>query len=125
MADYNESSITGTAYQRCYRMVIDNPLGGAPVVTCREERITNLADGTQSRLPIGPDIMEPVTPANLDEPFELRNPATGESVGIYTTYQELYIALYSAYWHLALKRDGVIPPYVAPAPEPESEPELI
>lgn len=39
--------------------------------------------------------------------FPLRNPATNEIIeGQTMTYQDLYVGLFSLYWHLALERDA-------------------
>jgi hypothetical protein len=38
--------------------------------------------------------------------FDLRDPTTNEIIpGQTATYQDLYVLLFSIYWHLALQRD--------------------
>ena len=45
MADYKETSISGTAWQRAQMIIISNHLGQLPTVTYQEEAIISLDDG--------------------------------------------------------------------------------
>lgn len=110
MSNYNETSITGQAWTRCTRIVIENPLNGVPAATFIEERAIN-ADGEVTTRPLG-NIVQPFlaeetdgVSANLDETFDLVNPATGEVVG-QATIADVYAMLWSAYRHVAAKRDA-------------------
>lgn len=111
MAEYKESSIAGTSYQRGRSMYFENPRLSTPSLLIREERVTILADR---------EIIEPCgeilkTVDDLSVSFQMRNPQTNQLIeGATMTYQDLYVALYSLYWSLALERDNAalnsIPP---------------
>lgn len=103
--DYRQSTVAGTAYQRARSMYFENPRGANPSLLVREERVTILADR---------EISEPAGEINVTIPveqmateFQLRNPTNNEPVPDGTmTYGDLYVALFSLYWHLAESRDA-------------------
>lgn len=101
MPDYRETSLTGTAWQRCHAIVIFNPRSGSPSVRLEEERVIALADGSELRSPAGA-VVVPFDPARQ---IPLRDPATGELTGESTTFGAAYAILYSAYLAEALARD--------------------
>lgn len=107
MSNYKESAVTGTAWQRCHQIVIDNPLGNTPVVRFDEEEVLTTSTGQTVRRPV-PGISLPFDPA---KPFPLRNPVTGELIpGAASTYGDAYVLLYSAYMAAAEERDAASQP---------------
>jgi hypothetical protein len=108
MANYQESTVTGTTWKRCNKIEIRNPYQGAKLAIFLEEELTSLANGKI--------IQEPST--NIQESFsdpakvvELVDPTTGASLGNTVTYQEIYVILHSLYMQLANERDNPpIPP---------------
>ncbi|MCY1455440.1 hypothetical protein D9M71_725760 [compost metagenome] len=97
---------------RCKYIGIDNPrpLLGVPSVTFAEERVL-LVEGEEVHRPLG-NLVEPFTPEKTSEAFDLIHPESGAVLGS-MTYQELYVALASAYLHVATKRDQAL---AAPPP---------
>jgi hypothetical protein len=99
--NYNESSISGTAYTRCNQVVINNPKGGVPSMAFLEERFIEL--GADS-------IARPVGAINAsfraDGVFQLIDPTTGEPTGTVMTHEQVYAVLYSLYISEALARDA-------------------
>ena len=110
MSDYRETAVTGTAWQRCCQIVIDNPRQGVPTVRFDEESVLALADGTEMRRPMGA-LAVPFDPA---KEIAMCNPATGALTGMTMNYAEVYAVLYSAYLAAALERD-------TPAVQPTTE----
>ena len=109
MSDYKETPLSGTAWQRCFQIVIENPRNGAPVVRFDEESVLAVAGGNEIRQPVG-TLTIPFDPA---KPMPLRNPGTGELIpSSEATYGEAYVLLYSAYMAAALERDT--PPTTQP-----------
>lgn len=103
MSDYRETSIAGTSYTRGRSMYFENPLGSAPSLLVLEETVINLADRVITEH--AGEIRKVVDDLSVE--FPLRNPATNEIIeGQSMTYQDLYVGLYSLYWHLALDRDA-------------------
>lgn len=82
MADYKESSVNGTSWQRAVRVVVENPYGGVPSINIVEEKAINL-DGT----------ITTQLCANLTTSFDSDNPL---HVAIYTKLNELYTILREA-----------------------------
>lgn len=103
MSDYRESSVTGTSYTRGRSLYFENPLGSTPSLLIREETVINLTDRVITEH--AGEIRKSVD--DLSVSFPLRNPATNEIIeGQSMTYQDLYVGLFSLYWHLALARDA-------------------
>ena len=111
MANYQETNVSGTSYTRANQIVVSNPLNGVKAISFMEEQVVNL-EGEQIFRQKG-GIQEPFTAENIQEEFPLLNPEDGTPLGITTTYQQVYVTLYSLYMHLATKRDTPAP---APAP---------
>lgn len=101
MSDYRESAVTGTAWQRCCQIVIENQRTAVPTVRFDEESVLALADGSEIRRPVGA-LALPFDPA---KPIPLRDPTTGELTGDTSSYGAAYVLLYSAYLAAALERD--------------------
>lgn len=107
MTNYRELGVVGTSYVRGRSMYFENPLDNSPSVLIREERITNLADRTVYE-PFN-EIHKTVTDLNVK--FQMLNPQTNEPIpDMMMSYQDLYVAMYSLYWHLAQERDAYAPP---------------
>ena len=107
MSDYRQTAVTGTSYTRGRSMYFENPSDGIPSLLVREEQVTTLADRTLFE-PCG-EIRKAVTDFSVS--FPLRDPSTSGIIpGATMTYQDLFVGLYSLYWHLAQERDAFIPP---------------
>lgn len=100
-SNYKETSVVGTKYTRSNRVKIHNPLGSTSSIVFNEENVVITDDGVISER--AGSISESLT--NPLETFDIRNPETDEVIGT-MTYQEVYVALYSLYRHLADKRDS-------------------
>jgi hypothetical protein len=103
MADYKESSILGTQWQRCKTVIINNPLIGPKNIQFHEERVVIL-EGTPLRQ--GLDGCHKTFSSNGY--FPLLDPSTNIPTGATMTHTELYTALYSLYMQTALERDASI-----------------
>ena len=101
MPDYNESQISGHAWQRCHQIVIENRRNTAPSVRFDEERIVVLDGGREISTPAG----SVVAAFDPDRPIPLRDPMTGELTGAMATHRDAYTLLNSAYLDAALARD--------------------
>ncbi|MCO6057290.1 hypothetical protein NG726_11475 [Pseudomonas sp. MOB-449] len=106
MPDYKETDVAGTSWVRCGYLGINNPrpLEGVPSVTFVEEEVIALGGGRELINKQG-NLIENFTADNATEQFDLLHPESGVVLGR-MTYQELYVALASAYRHVALKRDS-------------------
>lgn len=82
MSDYKESTVAGTSWQRCVRVVIENPYGAGPSINFVEEKAVNLGDGVLTNLC-----------GNVSTQFDAQN---AEHVAIYTALNNLYMALAQA-----------------------------
>lgn len=102
MPEYKETTINGSSYQRGRTLIFENPLNSTPSVLIVEERATRLDDRVILER-IG-EIRKSVS--DLSITFQLRNPLTNELIGATSTYQDLYVLLFSLYWHLAELRDA-------------------
>lgn len=103
MSEYKEQTISGIAWQRGYKIVIDNKLGDTPTIIFYEEEAVQLPSGPVTHH-VG-QLVEPfVDPAHE---YPLLNPADGTPLGATATYQQLYVMLWSLYMHLADRRDSV------------------
>ena len=100
MNDYKETSVTGTSWQRCNCVHIDNPHGTMPQVTFAEEVVATLGIDTFTKPTT--QIVFPFDPAVV---IELRNPVTNELTGATVTGLDVYVALYSFYLQKAAERD--------------------
>lgn len=104
MANYKETNLAGTSYIRSHRVeVVNGEVEKA--IYFNEQKIINLDDGEVIRREAG-SVGSEFTAENASTEFALLNPETGEVVGAPMTYQDVYVALYSLYIHLALERDA-------------------
>lgn len=100
--NYQESTVTGTSWKRCNRIVIGNDYNQTPVIDFQEEVITALSEDKQFREGAG-GLHTQFDPAAV---IALRDPETGELTGGTMTQAEIYVALWSLYMGLALERDA-------------------
>lgn len=90
MADYKESTVTGTSWQRVYRVRIDNPTGETPSLTFYEERVTNIGGDKTIKEHVG----------TLSARFD---PMDANHVDLYSKLNDLYVLMREA-------RDVEVPP---------------
>ena len=104
MPDYNETQLTGQAWQRCHEVSIANARNTLPIIQFYEERVIALEDGAEIRQGLGP-----LTVAfDPTREIALRNPETGEPTGDSMSYADAYVVLFSAYLDAALERDASV-----------------
>ena len=101
MSDYKQRAVNGTAWQRPFQIVIDNPLGETPRVSFLEEEILTV-DGQTIRKGV-PGINIGYTP---DAVIDLLDPTTGLPLGQTMTHAQMYVAIWSLYRNLAAARDA-------------------
>jgi len=101
MSNYNETQISGQAWQRCNQVVIENNKGQTPVVRFDEEKIIQMEDGSHISRHLGNLAIN----YDASKVIELRDLTTGEPTGKTVTYEDAYVLLYSAYLSEALARD--------------------
>lgn len=99
--DYKQTEVMGSSWHRFSRINIDNPRPGSPVVTCTEDEVIALTEGEVIR-----NLGHLRFHFNLDEVFELLNPATNEPIGGSGTGADAYVLVYSYVMHEAKKRDA-------------------
>ena len=101
MADYKQTDIAGSKYQRACRIMIENPIGGPPSVVFVEEEITTVTGQNPihrlvGRLPVAYDPNEMVT---------MIDPTTNlPTETVYPASLAQWI-IYSIYWKKAGERD--------------------
>lgn len=122
MANYKETTISGSQYQRCWRVNIENPFEGTKEITFFEEQINVIGEDTITKMLSNVSKQLNETTAGIS--FPILNPETGEAIpeGTTMTYQDLYVALYSLYLHLAEERDTPLVPVEEPAPAEDPGP---
>ena len=102
MADYQETSVSGTSYKRANEVFISNPLNGAKTVRFSEELVINIS-GTPQRVPQGVfDVI--LTDDNKSTLIDVIDPTSGATVS-QMTYEQIYGVLFSLYLDSANKRD--------------------
>ena len=110
MADYKETIVSGTQWQRCCAINIQNSYGRTPQITMQEERLTNV-NGEMFQQGAGGINLE----FNPDEVIPLLNPVDGSPIGQTMTQAQIHIALWSLYMMKAAERDAALnPPQPAP-----------
>lgn len=102
---YDRSDVAGEEWLRARRVIFENPAEGSLSVRFAEERAVALANGNIMTEQLG--ILEASRSEDqLDEAFELLDPATGEGSGSFMTYEQLYGALYSLYLKTSQEKRG-------------------
>lgn len=103
MANYQESNVTGTKYRRAYQVHVANGMTNK-VITFHEEDVINLSNDVIQQK--AGSVSKPFTNDNANTSFSIVDPSTGNDSGQSMTYQDVYVALYSLYLHLAKERDS-------------------
>lgn len=109
MANYKQTTISGSSYQRARLISITNEYNSNNSITFVEEVINFIGD--QHVHTDVSQIKEILTPDNALTQFNLLNPQDDSIIGI-ATYQDLYVLLYSLYMKLAADRDAIVPTQV-------------
>lgn len=103
MPEYLESSVSGLSWRRASQLSFFNPSDKPPYVEIAEEDVVRVGDKITAKPAAG--ITKVVT--DLTPVFQLRNPQTNEVIpDAYANYEQLYVLLFSLYWHLAEERDN-------------------
>lgn len=105
MANYKETQINATKYQRAKFVMINNEKGYYPRISFTEEQIVILDDGSFIKNECGL-ISEELNETSSTEQFNIVD-SNGNIVG-QATYNDVYNMLSSLYLHIASKRDGSI-----------------
>lgn len=100
-ADYRGALVTGKRWRRVYRVVIQNPYLGTPVIAMDEEEITEI-EGQRTAAPTE----TLTTEVEMEKFIDLIDPSTGLPTGQKTTQLEIYLAIYSLYRALGAQRDA-------------------
>lgn len=104
MQNYKETAVSGTSYIRAREVTITNTLGGYKGIMFCEEEVSVFGEKIM-RENVGA-IHQEFTPENASTEFQLLNPVTNEPIGATATYQDVYILLFSLYYHMAAQRDA-------------------
>ena len=104
MQNYKETTVSGTSYVRANEVSIKNALNGYKGIMFVEEEVSILGEKIL-RENVGP-IHQEFSAENASTEFELLNPVTNEPIGSTATYQDVYVLLFSLYYHLAAARDA-------------------
>ena len=103
MANLNELVGTGTAFKRCHRVLIENPVNGSPTIMFGMQDVAKVGDRT-----IASDCGCYIATFNPEGKIMLRDMTTGEYDGSYIMQIDVYKALYSMFITLAVN-SGVMP----------------
>lgn len=112
MADYKESTISGSEYTRCIAVNISNSLGNVPQIQFIEESVTTI--GTRVVHEPQGFMQIAFNPATV---VPLVNPDTLELTGESTTMGNLYLGVFSAYIATARARDSAVNAVTQQEPE--------
>ena len=104
MQNYKETTVAGTSYVRSNEVTIRNVLNGYKGIMYCEEEVSVLGEKVM-REGVGA-IHQEFTPENASTEFPLLNPETNEPIGGTATFQDVYVLLFSLYYHLAAQRDA-------------------
>lgn len=97
--NYNETTAEGTKWQRCCKVIIENPINGLPSIYIQEEIAVNIGEQTLTQ-----------NCGGLSEVFKSDNLL---HVEIYTKLNELYVLLRTARDDSAVL--AALPPVEPPA----------
>ena len=104
MPNYKETNVTGTSYVRACEVTVSNVLGGYKGIMYSEEMVSVLGDKIM-RENVGA-IHQEFTPENASTEFPLLDPVTNEQTGSKATFHDVYVLLFSLYYHMAAQRDA-------------------
>ena len=112
MADYKETTIDGTAWQRAGQIIIENTYNGLPVVQYVEETALKIGEKVyRDRVGILQYSVDPLAVIELRDPETLE--LTGDTIPVALVHQ----ALLSDYINRAEARDAALAAPVEPTPE--------
>lgn len=100
MPDYKEQSISGTSWQRCNRIVIENQYGELPFIAFEEQNIVNI-DGSLIKNGVGNITIQ----FDPNAEFDIYDPVTLQPTGQRASHTQMYGLLFSAYMTAAKARD--------------------
>lgn len=101
MSNYNQVTVPGTVWTRCYEIVIRNPyLGLEKSATFSEENVVTIDNRIISNTKRF--LHKQFNPTEV---INLRDPATGTLTGSTLTHEELYTILYSLYLQTSIEKD--------------------
>ena len=107
MANFNQATVAGEMYQRCYSAVASNPKGGTPEITFWRQNIITIG-GNEIVTEASP-VKIMLIPGSEGTTFPLYNPATGEEViGQSRTYGDVYQILWSLFIDRATAQDAAV-----------------
>ena len=104
MQNYKETTVAGTSYVRSNEVTIRNVLNGYKGIMYCEEEVSILGEKIM-RENVGA-LHQELTLDNASTEFPLLNPVTNEPIGSTATFQDVYVLLFSLYYHLAELRDA-------------------
>ncbi len=107
MADYKQSTVSGSSFQRACDVIIRNPLNGAKTISFTEEKVFTVGGETfTAAVPnLFGGLQREFTPENAATTFPLRD-INGDPTGATATYTDVYLTLMSLYYALAAERDA-------------------
>ena len=111
MPDYKQSTVSGTTWQRCRQVVLDNPLGVVPTIRFDEQEVLAI-DGRAIEIKRSAGSLS--LPFDPSRSIALRDPATGALTGDTSSYGAAYMLIYSAYMAAAEARDAALSPPAQP-----------
>lgn len=105
MADYKQSEVSGSQWQRCWGVYIQNLMNSTPVITLREEQVTVVGDQTFTK-----DMGQMTMNFDPTASIELLDTTTGDPTGSSISMLDMYQALWSLYMAKAVERDAQVAP---------------
>lgn len=104
MQNYKETTVSGTSYVRSNEVVVRNVLNGPKGIMYCEEMVSILGEKIM-RENVGA-LHQEFTVENASTEFQLLDPVTNEPIGATATFQDVYVLLFSLYYHMAALRDA-------------------
>jgi len=101
MANYQQTEAPGTAWRRCHKVILDNPVNGARSALFLEQEVATVGDRT-----IASEVGHCQSGFDPESLVFVRNPETGEPTGEYVTQGYVYLLLHSLYLAVAENRDN-------------------
>lgn len=103
MSDYKESLVSGTVWQRCHTVRVNNTYQEQPFIEFLEEKIVVLDGNTYIRQGVQGLCEKHFSPTDI---FPIIDPTTNTLTGQTMTHAEFYTVLYSLYMQTAMERDS-------------------
>ena len=101
--NYKETAVTGSEYLRSDRVTISNPLDGEGDKAITYEMQKLMTIGTEKIIRPAGQLRAVFNADTALTAFPLRNPETDALIGSNSTYQDMYVLLYSLMRDLADK----------------------